>query len=267
MTRPSSPSAVLRDDSGYTLMELVVSMMVGLIVVLAAFALLEFTTNDVARVTEREHVDQTGRVTLEQIMQQLHSACVAPTITPIVEGSNATTIKFISEISPLNTSKEPVSELTTVRLHEIIYTAASGTTQGTLIERSWPSYGTAPNYQFHNTTEKATERKLLTGIQQTVNETTKESVPVFQYYRYYETGDVGAKLGQLDPTPVTSLTKEAQAEGIAKVTVSFTLAPEGKESSTFNHDRPVALEDSAILRLAPSSEASGNPNLPCTQTT
>ena len=50
------------------------------------------------------------------------------------------------------------------------------------------------------------------------------------------------------------------------MTVSFTLAPEGKESVSFNDDRPVALEDSAVLRLAPSSEKP-RPNLPCSEKT
>jgi hypothetical protein len=233
-------------------------MAMGIIVTLAAFSLLDFTRSDVSRITDRAHVDQTGRVALENIMLQLHSACVAPTVEPIYPGSTATTIKFISESSPLNTYKEPVSSLSTVRLRQIIYTPAAGKSEGTLTEKSWPSSGKAPNYIF-NENEAPTERKLLTGVQQT------ESVPIFQYYRYYRESDTGAKLGQLNPNPMTALV-EAEAEVIAKVTVSFTLAPEGHESAFAKGDRAVALEDSAILRLAPSSEASGNPNYPCTQT-
>ncbi len=56
--------------------------------------------------------------------------------------------------------------------------------------------------------------------------------------------------------------KVTEAEKVAKVTVSFTLAPEGKESLLAKGDQPVALEDSAILRLAPSSEEATNTNRP-----
>ena len=258
MSPLSYPPAALRSERGYTLIELLVAMVTGIIVTLAAFSLLDFTRSDVSRITDRAHVDQTGRVALENIMLQLHSACVAPLVTPIQPPSTATTIKFISESSPLNAYKEPVSSLSTVRLREIIYTPAAGKSEGTLTEKSWPSSGKAPNYTF-NETEAPTERKLLTGVQQT------ESVPIFQYYRYYREGDMGAKLGQLNPNPTTAVV-EAEAEVIAKVTVSFTVAPEGHESAFAKGDRAVALEDSAILRLAPSSEASGNPNYPCTQT-
>ena len=47
--------------------------------------------------------------------------------------------------------------------------------------------------------------------------------------------------------------------------MSFTLAPEGKENVAFNHDRPVALTDSATFRLAPASETYDN--LPCSERT
>ncbi len=264
---PKSTLAALRGERGYTLIELLVAMVLGLVISMAAFGLLEFTTSDVSRITDRAHVDQTGRVALEKIMLQLHSACVAPTVTPVLPGSNEKIIKFISETSPVNKYSEPVSALSTVRLHEIIYTPAAGKTEGTLTEKSWPSFGESPEYKF-NEAELPTERKLITGVRQSINPETKAVVPVFQYYRYYQTGDAGAKFGQLNPTPTpVPLVKEVEAEKIAKVTMSFTLAPEGKESATFGNDRPVVLEDSAILRLAPSSEASGSPNLPCSQQT
>ncbi len=255
-----NPSAALRSERGFTLIELLVSMAMGIIIILAAFSLLDFTTRDVSRITSRAQVDQTGRVALEKLMLQLHSSCVAPTVNPIQPGGNENVLKFISESSPLNTYKEPVSSLSTVRLREIVYTPASGKTEGTLTEKSWPSTGTSPNYVFD---EKAapTERKLLTGVTQTASE------PVFRYYRYYREGDTGAKLGQINPNPVAvPLEKELESEIISKVTVSFTLAPEGQESAFAKGDRAVALEDSAILRLAPSSEASSNPNYPCSQT-
>lgn len=272
MSPLNSRMAALRSDRGFSLIELLVAMLIGLIVSLAAFGMLEFTTSDVSRITERAHVDQTGRVALEKIMLQLHSACVAQSVTPIQAGSNAEKIKFISETSPLNKEKEPTSELGTVRLREVIYTPASGSAEGTLIEKSRPSTGTPPEYKFTEkySTEHEQVVKLLTGVKQTTNEETKLPIPVFQYYRYYQKSDTEPVYGQLDPAAMTitgSLKKEEEeAKEIAKVTVSFTLAPEGKENTTLGNGRPVALEDSAIFRLETSSEASGTTNLPCTQT-
>jgi prepilin-type N-terminal cleavage/methylation domain-containing protein len=263
MMRPGS-SEGLRGERGFTLIELLVAISLGIIITLAAFSLLDFTTRDVSRITSRAQVDQTGRVALEKLMLQLHSACVARTINPIQPKSSSTVLRFISESSPLNANKEPVSSLSSVRLREITYTPASGKTEGTITEKSWPSTGISPEYKF-NEKEAPTERKLLTGVSQT--EVSKESLPIFRYYRYYKEGDAGVKLGQLNPTAVAvPLKEEKESELIAQVTVSFTLTPEGQESAFAKGDRAVALEDSAVLRLSPSSEASNNPNYPCSQT-
>lgn len=263
------PIGLLRDERGFTLIELLVSMIIGLVVTLAAFAMLEFTTSDVSLTTERAHLTQTGRVALQNIMLQLHSACVSVNVHPIKSGSNENELKLVSETSPLNSYNEPTSSLSTVRLHKIIYSKI----EETLTEKSWPSSGTPPTYAF-NESETPTKRLLLKGVRQSTNEK-GETIPVFQYYRYYKEGDTIPKedttlpYGELNPVTVstTKLKEEAQAEQIAKVAVSFTLAPEGKESVFAKGYRPVALEDSAVLRLAPSSEAASNTNLPCTQQT
>ena len=238
---------------------MLVAMVIGLIVSLAAFALLSVTTSDVGRINERTQATQNGRVGLEKIMAELHSACVAVTVNPIQEGSTATAIKFISEASPLNTLKEPSSSLATVRLHEIAYAS------GTLVEKSWRSTGEPPGYKF-NTAETPTKTLLMTGVEE-------GSTPIFQYFRYYIESDAAvqqghANVGQIDPTPVTIPTSgglpKTEAERISEVTVSFSSLPQRKEGTGYDRGRPVAFEDSAVFRLAPSSEASENE--PCTQT-
>jgi prepilin-type N-terminal cleavage/methylation domain-containing protein len=241
-----------REQSGYTLIELLVAMAIGLIVSLGAFTFLEFASGDVSRVTDRVHVTQTGRLALEKIMLELHSVCVTPEVNPILLGSNESVIKFVSETG--NQASFP-----TVKEHEILYTKASGTTEGTLIEKTYSSVGEAVkgNYTFSSTVLGTT--RLLTGVRQTT-----ESTPIFRYYRYYHEADATPVYGEIDPTPITPLTK-AEAEELSKVTVSFTLAPEGKESSTFNHDRPVAFEDSALFRLSPPSTAAEHINAPCSE--
>ncbi len=264
----SCQSAAPRGEEGFTLIELLISMALGTILLLAAFSFLEFTTSDVARLDARAQVNRTGRTTLENIMLELHSACVAQSTPPVQPGSTGSIIKFISETSPLNTNGEPVSALPTVRLHEIVYTPASGKAQGTLIERSWPSTGmtTSKNAYLFNTAATPSVHKLLTGVQQsvTVNGSGKsETLPIFRYYRYYKEGDTEATLGTLDPNQMNA-SEETVSKTIAKVTMSFTLAPEGHEYTTFGNDRPVALEDSAVFRLETSSEAAGSANLPCT---
>ncbi len=264
---PATAAPQRAGERGYTLIELLVALAVGSIVILAAFALLRFTTTDVSRISARVRVDQRGRLALEKIMLELHSACVAATVVPIRGVSNEKELRFVSEYSPLNKEAEPIptSELATVRLRRLLYTEPTSKTQGTLVEESWPSTGSPPHYKF-NEKEKPTTVKLLNGIQQSVNKA-GEKVPIFQYFRYYHEGDTEAVYGKLNPKNLKSVTTEAEAASVTKFTISFTLSPEGGESTTFANDRAVALEDSAIFRLAPSSETASESNLPCSTET
>lgn len=280
MSPSDLPPIHLRDEHGVTLIELLVAMIMALVLSLAAFSILQFTTDDVSRITSRAHVDQTGRVALEKIMLQLHSACVSVNVNPIQAKSSETRIKFVSETSSLNSSKEPTSSFASVKLHELIYTPPSGKVAGTLTEKAWKSTGTNTStgeYIFNNESESPTETKLLlTGVVRSE----KETVPIFQYYRYYNSNDTKikngeAKLGEIDPEAMSNVTmakeeikektKTTEAEKVAKVLVSFTLTPEAHESIIAKGGQPVALEDSAVLRFTPASEEAGNTNQPCAE--
>jgi type II secretory pathway component PulJ len=247
-----------RDQSGVTLLELLVAMIMALVVSLAAFSILEFTSSDVSRITSRTHVDQTGRIALQKIMLALHSTCVALEVNPIVEGSSSEKLKFISE-----SGTEPA--FSTVHEHIITYNKA----EGTLTEQVFPSTGPETkegNYPFSTTASSTT--KLLTGVKQFEN-SKKEEVPIFQYYKYYKkgealpTGDTEAPYGEL--IPVKAGFTAAEAETVAKVTISFTLKPEGTESVIAKGGQPIALEDSAVFRLTPSSTSSESLNSPCSE--
>jgi prepilin-type N-terminal cleavage/methylation domain-containing protein len=255
---------IRRGNSGFTLIELLVAMAIGIVVSLSAFSFLGFATGDVSRINERIRVDQAGRIAMERIMLELRSACVSPSVAPIRAKSNESTIKFISEAGT-------ASVLSEVHLREIIYTAASGGKKGTLVEKTYsriqPPIGkTEPEYTFSSTASSTT--RLLTGVKLT--ETGSETVPIFRYYRYYKAGDTLPtgdtstpyyEINTKSPLSNATMEKEEEAKNVAKVSVSFTLAPEGTEPITFDHDRPIPLEDSVVFRLATSSESAHN--LPC----
>jgi prepilin-type N-terminal cleavage/methylation domain-containing protein len=260
MSCPRTQDSRLAAERGFTLVELVIGMALTTVISLAAFGFLRFVTSDASRTTERVHVDQVARTTLERIMLELHSTCVTPSIAPIKPESTENVIKFVSE------SGEE-SAYSVVHKHEIIFSSA----EGTLTEKVYasvppPTGKAAPEYTFKETPSSTV--LLLKGIKQSESsEGTK--IPIFQYFRYYKEGDTtpeGSKTfnyGELNPTRMSATALKSESQKISKVTVSFTVTPEGKEGVSFNHDRPVPLEDSAVFRLAPSSEATSNTNLPC----
>jgi prepilin-type N-terminal cleavage/methylation domain-containing protein len=256
---------LLRDQHAYTMVELLVAMALGTLVATAAFSFLQFSTSDVTRINERARLNQTGRVALERVMLRLHSACVAPSVAPIQPESTATKIRFVSEAGT-------TPAFATVHLHEIVYSSANNT----LVEKTYTSTGEGPKsttkgqeYSFSTTVASTTT--LLTGVKESESEGSK--IPIFRYYRYYREGDkpppehTTVPYGELDPSELKLEELKTETPNIAKVAISFTLAPTGKESATFKRDRPVPLEDSVVFRLAPSSELSTTTNLPCSRET
>jgi prepilin-type N-terminal cleavage/methylation domain-containing protein len=259
-TAAVAPGAMSED--GFTLIELLMAMLIGTVVTMAAFAFLIFATEDASHITSRVGVDQAGRIAMQKLVSELHSSCVAPNVVPILAGSSESILKFVSE------SGES-SAFTTVEEHEVVYTAG---TEGTLVENDYKSTGgVAPNYTWSKT---PTTTKLLKAVKKT--ESGSKPTPIFSYYGYYEegdtipTGDKTLPFGEIDPEAIVlekGVLTAKQAENVTKVTVNFTLDPEGRESVSFNKDRPVVLEDSVVFRLAPSSEATTNPNQPCAEQT
>lgn len=261
--RTTPTKRLVRDERGFTLIELVIAMALGTFVSLAGLGFLEFATSDVQRINERVHVDQTARVALERIMLRLHSACVVSSVAPIRANSNETEIKFLSATGGEAT-------LPKVQLHEIVFTKPSGTKKGTLVENLYEPTKSNEIYELGKSSEYTFEAKpkstviLLTGVKN--SESKGETIPVFRYYRYYKatdsipTGHKTIPFQEIYPTPLSKATleKKEEAEAVVKVNVNFTAVPEGVEPATFNHDRAIPLEDSAVFRNATASEVSNN---------
>jgi type II secretory pathway component PulJ len=224
-------------EQGFTLIEMLVTLMTGIVIVLAAFSILDVSLTQSSRVSERVEVDQRARLAMEKIMLELHSSCVADNINPVKEKSTGTEARFISE--PGSTAA-----FTSVTEHRIRLE------NGKLIDTSYPSTsGEGENWKFPETESGSSGSKvLLTNVSET------GSTPIFQYFRYVN--------GNLSTTPQLTLSTESlnekQAEETAEITVTFTAAPTTNEASG---GRTVELSDTAVLRFDPAS-ATGN-NEPC----
>lgn len=71
--------ARLRDESGFTLLELQVAELIGGFVITAAIMMMIVAVNSSNRVTDRVNAAQTGRTAMEQIQQRLRSqTCLFP---------------------------------------------------------------------------------------------------------------------------------------------------------------------------------------------
>jgi prepilin-type N-terminal cleavage/methylation domain-containing protein len=231
MTHGNRVSHFRADERGFTLVEMLVSITMGLIVLTATFALLSISRTQSARIIDRVSADQRSRSAFEQVLLQLHSSCVAIGETPIREGSTATTLKFVSRFG-----SEPA--FTTVRMHEVSLSGSK------LIDKIYTSNTSSTGSKWRFTTPPVSTAVLSSGVSQSEN----GAAPMFRYYKY-------EPQGKLSTTPLTVPLTEADANATAQVTVRFTTAP---ESGSTRPGRAVDFENSVSLRLTPPTEIGRN---------
>ena len=88
---------MIRDERGFTLVEMLVGMMTSLIVLGAILMLVQVAVKNQDRTAERVAADQRGRPAMNKILDRLHAACVAPLMTPVKEGSDDDTLILLSK--------------------------------------------------------------------------------------------------------------------------------------------------------------------------
>jgi prepilin-type N-terminal cleavage/methylation domain-containing protein len=233
----------MRDQRGFTLVELLVSMMISVVVLLAIMAVVDVTTRGSARVASRVDADQRARVTLQRLFDELHSTCVAPNVLPVVASSNG----YLSDDNNLIFLEQSGSSVSPTPDEHVVTLA-----NGTLTERIFPSTGgTAPNWTFASTPSSTTQ--LLTGVGPASSG--GSTVPLFQYFAYQ-----GAQLSTT-PLPTQGGLSPTDAARAVAVTVSFSVAP-GSNGANDQH-AAVTVSDTVVMRLSPASEAATEVNPPC----
>ena len=120
----------IRDDRGFTLMELLVSMLTATIVVGALFSILTISTGQTTLIADKVQANQLGRTAMTRIIDELHSSCLAAGFAPIQEKSNETELIFknaYSEEAVLSNAKEAKVAGTGVFEHQIVWNSSAKT--------------------------------------------------------------------------------------------------------------------------------------------
>lgn len=233
----------MRDQRGFTLVELLIGMAISIVVLFGILALVDVSTRSNARVASRVEVNQRARVTLQRLLDELHSTCVSPNVLPVVAASNG----YTSDANNLIFLQQTGSAVSPTPKEHIVSLA-----NGTLTERVYPATGgTAPNWTFASTPESTTE--LATNVGPALVGGGSSTVPLFQYFAYQ-----GAQLSTTAlPTPLSA----SDAARTVAVTVSFAISP--RSNPTHDQHAAISVSDSVVLRLSPASEAATEVNPPC----
>lgn len=166
-------TARLRNEDGFTLVELLVATMVGTIVVLASFGLVDMAIDGQATTENRIDASSRGRTAMEQVVRQLRSQACFGRTAPIIEGRDDKVVFYASLApSPANAGSDPT--VLQQRTLEFVPEGAAG--RGYLRETVVTGNATPPpDTQFTGT---PTTRRIVDNISRV------PGTPVFRFYRF-----------------------------------------------------------------------------------
>jgi type II secretory pathway pseudopilin PulG len=253
-------SSAISAADGFTLMEMLVAILTGVIVTGALLAILQFSLRQNKRISDDVQTDRIGRTAMNAITEELRSSCTgfgataiqAPSTTPTspLAASNGSNLWFLSAYGNSTSGQAVISKLVQ---HDINWTETSknsgGERLGTLTDYSFVGSGESPSWTFPVlATTNATAEVLAKNVIPPSGGTTP-----FRYYKY-DTTATSSTYGQLVELGSTELPLTATtAKTIAKVSVGFTQATENGDSRT---GHTTSFSGSVVFRFSPPESAS-----------
>lgn len=209
----------LRDDeSGFSLVELLMAMALGSIVLAALMMVFLNGVTGVVRVSDRVDALQRGRVTMDRVVTLLNSQSCAlidggtAALPPIRDGQD-NQVAFFASLGVVDSDPTIYRfryDAAGKRLWEDRY--APDRSSGVL---SYPTYPASPG--------------TTTLIGSNILPTTA-GAPLFRYYQFVTTA--GPTLGLIDTAPLATPLSAASQLTAVRVTISFVTQPEHTTSST-----------------------------------
>jgi prepilin-type N-terminal cleavage/methylation domain-containing protein len=213
----------LRREDGFTLPELLVTLVIAVTVSLATFALIEFVMKRAGEVDQRVDASQRGRLVMDTITRELRSQVCVDSTTPamatrtgdITNGNTATFYVDLTDGSKLAT--------TPPALHSLVYDPSTRKITEKEYRGTWflQTTGTPPNQITKNVpaypTAPDSTRVLLTDVVPLA-----DGGPIFRYYKYNTLKPPSPSI-ELVP-PVTGMTASDLAT-VARVDIAYRTLP------------------------------------------
>jgi Tfp pilus assembly protein PilW len=225
---------LLADEKGTTMAELLVGMAAGMIILAGLTTLVVLTLHSTARTSARVDATSRARLALDRLVDELHSACVAPKAAPIRGGSTGTKLVFVHATGA---AAAPVPILSVVALTGTSLVQA---------DYAWKE-GSSPFWVFEEK-KPVKEFTLLTNVSQIT-----ATKPVFSYYASAASATSEIALG----TPLI----QTDAERTIHVDVAFMASP--SRGVATEQATPARMRGGATFRLSAVSYNEAAPALPC----
>jgi prepilin-type N-terminal cleavage/methylation domain-containing protein len=221
----------IRAQEGFTLPELMVAMMIGMMTILAVYGVLETTMKQTTRIAGRVNATQRGRIAMDIITRQLRSqVCYSATVPALVSGTDDV-VKFHVDLSD---GSKPIEQ------HEIAFDQ----TARTLTERIWPGVGSPLSFP-----TRTIQRQITDGVVRRPSPDT----PIFRYYAY-NTATPPRPAIQL-PTPLSA----TDLARVAKIDIGFIALPPGTPVAATSAPGASTLQNEIYVRVADPNDPAPTP--------
>jgi Tfp pilus assembly protein PilW len=232
VTRPRLAARSDR-EAGFTLVEMLVACVVGIIVMLAAFALLDMSNGLARSVGDRVDTTQRARDAMEQVTRELRSqVCLKPGTAAISNGQASSVTFYTFHGDP--------TQLYVPERHTITWNAATRT----LVDYTFIGTGAPPDTTYPAAPSRTAA--LATNVDPV------GSTPIFSYFTWTASGQVSPTVAL--PTPLST----ADAQRLVRISVQFKVTPNGngrpspKQTTTMQSD---------VFARTADPNASGGPGL------
>jgi len=227
----------IRSQAGVTLIELIAAMAIGVITLLAVFAVLDTSVKQSNAIAGRVNATQRARLAMDTITRQLRSQmCISATAPAIISGTNDS-VKFHVDLT---------DRLRPIEQRELVF---NPTTQ-TLTQSTWSGVVGASG---------ATTWPNPPAVKLLLDDVTRRPIPplpapqdtaFFHYYAYSLADPPRPTI--LLPTPLTL----ADRARVAKIELGFTaLPPRAKPSPASS----VTLQNEVYVRVADPNDPAPTP--------
>jgi type II secretory pathway pseudopilin PulG len=221
------------DESGFTLIELLTSMTIGMLLLFAAFMLLDHSTALTKQITDRQDAVQRGRQAMELMVRDLRSqVCLGDETEPITVARDDR-VTFYADLS---------DGTTPIRQRSIRYDASSKS----IYEDIYIGTGVYPELVYP--VNPTSSRLMIANVEPIVDAGVPR--PILRYYAFRE-GGVPGDLQQLTAPLVPD-----DAIRTVMVKIAFVVMPDGLRPRSQD---ATMLESDVYVRLADPSTPSEGP--------
>ena len=221
--------ARLRQEEGFTVMEVLIATLVGFVVLAAAMGLLESTVKLNTGVMGKTDAMQRGRLAMDKITQQLRSqVCLDLDNAAIPQGATNTSVTFYADFSSADGKKPPQKRTLTFDPAKRTITAQIFKTA--VLKPLPTSYPASPS-AVDPVLENVGLAKDSAGV----------DLPFLTYYAYQTVN------GHPEPTQLlTTPLNKASAARVARIDINYSVRPTGAK----NDKQAISVSDQIVVRHA-----------------